>query len=81
MKALIWNSEGLRDTSKHLFIKETVREQKLDLVALLETGRSHFTTGFLQNLATGSDFVWFCLPPQGRSGGILLGINAKNSKC
>src|SRR6266508_3833486 len=30
----------------------------------------------LARLSGGSDFVWHCLPPRGRSGGILLGINA-----
>jgi hypothetical protein len=29
----------------------------------------------LNRLSEGADFVWHCLPPQGRSGG-LLGINA-----
>jgi hypothetical protein len=77
MKALIWNSEGLRDTGKHLFIKETIREQNLDLVAFLETGRSNFATPFLRDLAGGRNFIWFCLPPHGRSGGILVGINSE----
>jgi hypothetical protein len=77
MKALIWNSEGLRDTGKHLFIKETIREQNLDLVAFLETGRSNFATPFLSDLAGGRNFIWFCLPPHGRSGGILVGINSE----
>jgi hypothetical protein len=35
---MIWNSEGFRDTAKHLFVSETIRERKLDFVALLETG-------------------------------------------
>jgi hypothetical protein len=26
-------------------------------------------------LANGLDFSWFCLPPHGRSGGILIGAN------
>jgi hypothetical protein len=42
---------------------------------LLETGRSNFAVHFLRDLAVGKDFAWFCLSPQGRSGGILVGIN------
>jgi hypothetical protein len=46
MRATIWNSEGLRDPCKIWFIQETIREQKLDFIALLETGRSNFTVQF-----------------------------------
>ena len=52
-----------------------VREHKLDFIALLETGRSTFATPFLTFLARGLDYNWFCLPPHGRSGGILVGFN------
>jgi hypothetical protein len=31
----------------------------------------------LANLASGLEFSWFCLPPHGRSGGILVGINTR----
>ncbi|WVZ75253.1 hypothetical protein U9M48_023327 [Paspalum notatum var. saurae] len=34
----------------------------------------------LARLPGGADFVWHCLPPRGRSGGILLGINADSFK-
>jgi hypothetical protein len=78
MRGLIWNSEGIRDTGKHLFISETIREQKLDFITLLETGRSNFSSSFLRYLAGGQDFVWFCLPPHGRSGGILAGFNSNS---
>ena len=75
MKALFWNSEGLRDTAKHFFIQETIREENLDIIAILETGRSNFSVPFLRKLAGGRDFSWFCLPPHGRSGGILVGVH------
>jgi hypothetical protein len=59
-----------------LFVKEAIREHKLDFIALLETGRSNFSIPFLNQLAGGNNFSWFCLPPHGRSGGILVGINS-----
>jgi hypothetical protein len=58
-----------------LFVKESIREYDLDFIALLETGRSNFAVPFLHDLAAGKEFAWFCLPPLGRSGGILVGIN------
>jgi hypothetical protein len=47
----------------------------LDFVVISETGRSNFAAPFLNHLAASYDFVWFCLPPHGRSGGILAGFN------
>jgi hypothetical protein len=76
LKGVFWNSEGTRDPGKHLLIKESVRDLKLDFIALSETGRAHFSQPFLSHLAAGQDFIWFCLPPHGRLGGMLIGINS-----
>jgi hypothetical protein len=59
-------------------VDETIRDYKLDFFAILETGRSNFSVPFLHHLSGGLDFVWYCLPPQGRSGGILVGINSSS---
>ena len=47
---MTWNNEGFRDPGKHLFVKESVREHKLDFIALLETGRSNLRYLFLEIL-------------------------------
>jgi hypothetical protein len=75
LRGISWNSEGFRDPGKHLFVKEAIREYQLDFIALLETGRSNFSNSFISGLSGGVEFAWFCLPPIGRSGGILVGIN------
>jgi exonuclease III len=75
MKGFIWNSDGIRDPAKHSLIKDYVKTHKLDFIIISETGRGSFSTPFLNNLAAGMDYSWFCLPPRGRSGGILAGIN------
>lgn len=76
MKGCFWNSDGFKDTAKHRFVRETISEQKLDFFAILETGRDNFSTPFLINISGGQYFQWYCLPPKGRSGGILVGVNA-----
>ena len=38
LKGMFWNSQGIRDPAKHDFIQETVREQRLDFIALSEIG-------------------------------------------
>ena len=75
MKGIIWNSDGFGDTAKHLAVNELVREHKLDFMGIIEPGRSSFATPFLNFLAAGLDFTWYCIPPHGRSGGMLLGFN------
>lgn len=75
MKGIFWNSDGFRDTAKHFFVHETIREHKLDFFAVLETGRDNFLVPFLKHISGGQDFQWYCVPPIGRSGGILVGIN------
>jgi hypothetical protein len=69
---LLWVS------AKHLFVHESIRHHKLDFFAILETGRSDFSAPFLRHLSGGFDFSWYFLPPQGRSGGILVGINSSS---
>jgi hypothetical protein len=70
-----WNSEGFKDPRKHLFVKEAIREHRLDFIAFLETGSSNFSKSFLSSLVGTADFAWFCLSPCGRSVEILIGIN------
>jgi exonuclease III len=77
MKGGFWNSGGFRDTAKHLFVNETIREQKLDFFAILESGKDNFSAPFLKHISGGLDYQWYCIPPLGRSGGILVGINAE----
>jgi hypothetical protein len=78
MKGSFWNSDGFWDTAKHLPVKETIREHKLDFFAILETGRDNFSAPFLNHISGGEDFQWYCVPPLGRSGGsyFLVGIYA-----
>ena len=77
MKENFWNSGGFRDSAKHSVVTDTIRDNKLDFFAVIETGRDNFAAPFLRNLSGGLDFVWYCLPPIGRSGGILAGFNAQ----
>ena len=77
MKGIFWNSRGLRDLAKRRFLAEASVEHRLDFIALLETGRDNFAPQFLNSLSGGIAFDWHCLPPRGRSGGILLGVRCE----
>jgi hypothetical protein len=63
MKGGFWNSGGFRDTAKHLFVNETIREQKLDFFAILESGKDNFSAPFLKHISGGLDYQWYCIPP------------------
>ena len=62
--------------AKYRYVSDAIRDNKLDFVAVMETGKQDMSRANLNRLSGGADFVWHCLPPRGQSGGILLGINA-----
>jgi exonuclease III len=75
MIGLIWNCQGLGISSKVQFLKELIRDEKIDFIGLQETQRSHFSDSWLTSLAGSKPFAWFSAPPNGRSGGLLVGFN------
>ena len=78
MRSIFWNSRGLKDLAKRRFLADASLEHHLDFIALSETGRGNFTPQFLSTLSGGGvDFDWHCLPPRGRSGGVLLGVKCE----
>ena len=76
MKRVFWNNSVLNDLAKIKFLADTTKEQSLDFIALLETGKKDFSPTGLNGLCNGRNFVWHWTEPHGRSGGILLGVNA-----
>jgi hypothetical protein len=75
MKGIFWNCNGFADTKKYRFLSDLTKEKCLDFIALSETGRANFSQSTLNNICAGRDFLWHCMGPKGRSGGMLLGIN------
>lgn len=75
MKGVFWNCDGFRDPKKHRFVADWTREFDLGFIALIEAGRKAFPDSLLRNICAGRDFLWHCKEPQGRSGGILMGID------
>ena len=76
MKGIFWNCNGFADCKKYRFLSDLTKEKKnLDFIALSETGRAKFPQSTLNNICAGRDFLWHCMAPRGRSGGMLLGVN------
>src|SRR5436190_22337909 len=78
MKGLFWNSRGLVDLAKYRYIANAVKENNLDFIAVMETGKQDLSRLTMTRLSEGVEFIRHCLPPRGRSGGILLGIKASS---
>ena len=77
MKGIFWNSRGLGDLAKHSFLSNTVKEQHIDFIAIMETGRSDFHASALRHLCGGLEYMWHIMSPRGRSGGMLVGVNTR----
>jgi hypothetical protein len=71
MIGLFWNSRGFSNLPKFWYICDAVKENNLDFICKQDMPRSN-----LSRLTGDIDFVWHCLPPRGRSEGILLGVRA-----
>ena len=61
--------------AKFGFLSNTSKEQQLDFIALLETGRDDFSQTDLNKICRERNFMWSWTLPHGRSGGILMGCN------
>jgi hypothetical protein len=51
------------------------KELNLSFIAISETVRKSFTEPSLRNLCGGKFFLWHYKQPEGRSGGLLLGVD------
>lgn len=78
MRGIFWNSRGLRDLAKRNFLHDLSLEKNLDFIALLETYRRDFSDELLNSFCGNREFTWKWNPPNGRSGGILVGFNSQN---
>jgi hypothetical protein len=75
MRGVFQNNNGFKDPKKHKFISDLTKEHNLNFIAISETGRSEFKTGFLKNICVERDYLWHCKPLKVRSGDIPLGVD------
>jgi hypothetical protein len=76
MNDMFKNSRGLNDLAKHSHITDCCRDYNLDFVAISKMGKQNYSQSLLDRLSGGIDFQWFSRPPQGRSGGMLVGVRS-----
>jgi hypothetical protein len=64
---------------RNLFYSWNDERSKVIFYCSIRDKWSNFATPFLKHLSPGLDFMWCYLPPSGRSGGILVGINMETT--
>jgi mannosylglycoprotein endo-beta-mannosidase len=69
------NIRGVEHPDKQRFLRETIREEGVCFIGLCETIKSNYTPNWLKKIAGNRNFAWESVPPVGRSGGILLGVD------
>lgn len=75
MRFLFWNIRGIGKDSRRRQVREFIEQHKLGVVGLQETIKDTFSDRELRDLAGNREFTWKWLPAQGRSGGILMGVD------
>jgi exonuclease III len=76
MIGLIWNCQGLGKGIKIEFLKELIRKERIDFIGIQETNKKSFEDSWLQSISSNRNFAWFWSPAKGRSGGLLVGLDA-----
>ena len=72
IKILCWNVRGINDFEKRKLIKGVVRNQKPDLVCLLETKVKEMSLQMVKSVGVGRFLNWASVDARGAEGGLLL---------
>ena len=72
IKILCWNVQGLNDCEKRKLIKGVVRNQRPNLVCLLETKVKDLSMQMVKSIGVGRFLNWASVDARGAAGGILL---------
>jgi exonuclease III len=67
-----FNIRGLGGRVKRRKVRELVRREKVELLALQETKVANVDSSFCRSLWGGENVAWRCNPALGRSGGLLI---------
>jgi len=75
MIGVLWNCRGVSKKGMSTMLKDILRDQEVDFVGLQETMRKHYPDKFFRKIDYGKNFAWHWIPSNGKSGGILCGVN------
>jgi exonuclease III len=76
MIGVIWNCQGLGKSVKSEFLRDVIMKEKVNFIGLQETNKKDFDESWLNFISGNKNFVWVWSPPNGRSGGLLVGFDS-----
>jgi exonuclease III len=74
MRVCFWNIRGLGGKGRRRQLREMIFKQRIDVICLQETMKTHFSLANLRNLVGGQRFSWNWTSARGHSGGTLIGV-------
>jgi hypothetical protein len=74
MKGALWNIRGLNKADRISYLRDFIKNNKLDFVGIQETKKVDFPSNILSLIDRGMD--WTFLPAKGTAGGILVGFKS-----
>jgi len=75
MIGLFWNCRGVSKKGMSSMVKDLLSENEVDFVGLQETMRKNYSNKFFKKIDYGKKFACHWIPSNGKSGGILCGVN------
>ena len=69
------NIRGVELPNKQKFLQDLFKEEGISFIGLSETIKSDYTSQWFNKIAGNRKFTWQWIPPEGRSGGMLLGAD------
>lgn len=77
MRIMIWNARGLGKTYRRSLVKNHIIQEDLDVMAIQETIKQHFSDWELKEMVGNRDFLWFCQSARGHSRGLIVGVKSE----
>lgn len=71
----MWNCRGIKQKGVSPFLKNLILEHKFHFIGLQETMQQDIDDSIVRSIDPFQTYLWKWLPSNGKSGGILVGVN------
>ena len=75
MIGLFWNCRWVSKKGMSVIVKDILADNVVDFVGLQETMKKTYSDAFFRKIDTSKKYAWHWIPSEGKSGGILCGVN------
>ena len=75
MIGLFWNCRWVSKKGMSVIVKDILADNVVDFVGLQETMKKTYSDAFFRKIDPSKKYAWHWIPSEGKSGGILCGVN------